>query len=137
MEHGKPCFTTCGQKTCVLWARQEHPLRVELLAILIGVVFLSGPVIWFCYSHTLKVERLLLETSELLDLRNRQEQRERTRRIAYERALNLPVTEPDRTQCLWARAHQGDELAEEILSEEMTLETDQLQSFRGPDEQTF
>jgi len=45
---------------------------------------------------------------------------ETERRQIYERALNLPSWEPDRTEQIWAMAQQGDELAEAILAEELS-----------------
>jgi hypothetical protein len=34
--------------------------------------------------------------------------------------------EPQRTTTLWARAHNGDELAEDILTESLALEAEHL-----------
>ena len=44
-------------------------------------------------------------------------------RAAYERALALPIaSNQECLSCLWARAHQGDELAESILCERQAIE---------------
>lgn len=57
-------------------------------------------------------------------------------RAAYERALSLPVrSDQDCLDDLWARAYQGDELAEAILCEKLAIDTHRPQATgeRGQD----
>jgi len=60
-------------------------------------------------------------------------EREEIRCLTYERAMGLPFIEPQRSQELWARACQGDELAEMILAEELSLKTESPEIFTGAD----
>lgn len=48
--------------------------------------------------------------------------KEQDRRLIYERALALPLSDPQRNNELWARAQQGDDLARLIVIEQMAQE---------------
>jgi hypothetical protein len=56
---------------------------------------------------------------------------EQQRRLIYERAMALPLRDPQRGNELWARAQQGDELSRWIIVEQLAQELEE----RHPAEQ--
>lgn len=87
-------------------------LALAGLALTIGIII-------FLLSKLFLAQQDVNYWKEISQLRHRHRLEEQRQRMVYERALALPLQEPQRNQELWARAQQGDELAELILLEQM------------------
>jgi hypothetical protein len=89
-------------------------LIIALIAVTLSLTFLA-------YAIMKRNSTLIAKTELEKEYKNnltRLEEEIRKRQV-YERALGIPLHEPERSKHIWAAAHRGDELYETILHEDL------------------
>ena len=94
--------------------------------IFAAILLTTVVVLWYRLNS---VRDDLNHSNEMVEMKKSQLSRETGVRESYERAMGLSAHPPNRSQELWARANQGDELAEAILIEQLSIKTQSPEAF--------